>query len=80
MTGYGSAGSRWMTERLDNEQHMSQQPLAYRHPHYGADDDMDDQYNPSGESTIIKIHWKINLIINFNFNRQRRPDTAGIRQ
>lgn len=58
---YGSTG-RWMAERLstsatasDNEQqHMSQHQLPphrhQRHPHYGADedDDLDDQYNPSG--------------------------------
>jgi len=67
---YGSAGSRWMTERLstsatasDNEQHMSQQPIAHRHqrhPHYGADEDeMDDQYNPSGKNINNKSYFGI---------------------
>ena len=72
MTGYGSAGSRWMTERLSNE----------RHPHYGADDDddMDEQYNPSGKTSIIvfKLYFfNLNLKKKLYFNRQRRPDTAA---
>ena len=59
MTGYGSAGSRWMTERLSNE----------RHPHYGADDDddMDEQYNPSGKTSnmVFKLYF-------FNLNLKKK--------